>query len=30
MRDGAHLEIYDAMLDPMSDAYVMGIAIPVK
>jgi predicted transcriptional regulator YdeE len=30
MREGAHLEIYDAMLDPMSDAYVMGIAIPVK
>jgi predicted transcriptional regulator YdeE len=30
MREGPHLEIYDATLDPMSDSYVMGIAIPVK
>ena len=30
MRKGPHLEIYDATLDPMSDSYVMGIAIPVK
>ena len=30
MREGPHLEIYNSTLDPMSDSYVMGIAIPVK
>ena len=30
MREGPHLEIYNSALDPMSDSYVMGIAIPVK
>lgn len=30
MREGPHLEIYDSTLDPMSDTYSMGIAIPVK
>jgi predicted transcriptional regulator YdeE len=30
MREGPHLEIYDSTLDPMTDSYSMGIAIPVK
>lgn len=30
MREGPHLEVYDAMLDPNSDAFTMGILIPIK
>ena len=30
MREGPHLELYDAMLNPMADDYSMGILIPVK
>ena len=30
MREAAHLELYDAMLNPMADDYTMGILIPVK
>jgi AraC family transcriptional regulator len=30
MREAAHLEKYDAMLNPMADDYEMGILIPVK
>ncbi len=30
MREGPHLELYDAMLNPMADDYEMGILIPVK
>ena len=30
MREGQHLEKYDAMLNPMADNYTMGILIPVK
>ena len=30
MREAAHLELYDAMLNPMADDYEMGILIPVK
>jgi AraC family transcriptional regulator len=30
MREGQHLEKYDAMLNPMADDYTMGILIPVK
>ena len=29
MREGPHLELYDAMLNPMADDYEMGILIPV-
>ena len=30
MRAGQHLELYDAMLNPMADDFSMGILIPVK
>ena len=30
MREAAHLELYDAMLNPMADDYTMGILIPIK
>lgn len=30
MREAPHLELYDTMLDPMADNYLMGILIPVK
>ena len=30
MREAAHLELYDAMLNPTADDYTMGILIPVK
>ena len=30
MREAAHLELYDAMLNPMADDFSMGILIPVR